>query len=169
LLVILIGVFSGIILLPCSVKAILRLIGFGPIGPIASESLIEASCHVVESLHTSNYVGSFAAKIQAWIGNVVAGSLFAILQSIAMGGARVGSVLWTVGALVGGIIGAYPTHSVILVILLVILIGVFLILLPRSVKAILCLIGFGLIGPIAGESLIEASRHVVESPHTSNM
>jgi hypothetical protein len=70
-----------------------------------------------------------------------------------MCGARAGSVLWTV----------------ILVILFVILIGVFVILLPRSVKAILRLIGFGPIGPIAGESLIEASHQVVESPHTPNM
>lgn len=56
--------------------------------------------------HAEN-VGSIAAAIQALIGNVVAGSLFAILQSIAMGGAFAANVLWTVGAFVGGIIGAF--------------------------------------------------------------
>lgn len=46
ILVILIGVFSGGALLPLFLKAILFLIGFGPIGPIAGKSLIVASQHV---------------------------------------------------------------------------------------------------------------------------
>jgi len=53
------------ILLPVVAPALLGIIGFGALGPIA---------------------GSFAAAIQAIIGNVAVGSLFATLQSIAMGG-----------------------------------------------------------------------------------
>jgi len=46
-----------------------------------------------------------AAGIQAGIGNVAAGSIFAGLQSLTMGGALSG-VLTAVGGIVGGIIGA---------------------------------------------------------------
>ena len=45
-----------------------------------------------------------AAGIQAGIGNVAAGSIFAALQSITMGGAL--GVLATVGGILGGIFGA---------------------------------------------------------------
>lgn len=53
----------------------------------------------------AEYVGSIAAIIQAAIGNVAAGSLFAFLQSLAMGGALSGA-LAAVGGFVGGILGA---------------------------------------------------------------
>ncbi|KAK0213884.1 hypothetical protein IW262DRAFT_1407142 [Armillaria fumosa] len=62
---------------------ILGLVGFGAAGPVA---------------------GSLAALIQSSIGNVATGSLFALLQCIAMGGS-----LWTsvsfFGRIVGSIIG----------------------------------------------------------------
>lgn len=48
-------------------------------------------------------LGSFAAWIQSWIGNVTAGSLFATLQSIAMGAKIpvIVKVVW--GAIVGAV------------------------------------------------------------------
>ncbi|KAI9441746.1 hypothetical protein H4582DRAFT_2073887 [Lactarius indigo] len=55
---------AGLILLPLTTKIVLGLIGFSAIGPVA---------------------GSIAAWIQAIIGNVAAGSLFATLQSIGYG------------------------------------------------------------------------------------
>ena len=60
--VILIGLATAVVLWPAW---ILNLLGFSIIGPLA---------------------GSLAAFVQSLIGNVVAGSLFALLQSVAMGG-----------------------------------------------------------------------------------
>lgn len=64
-------ILAGIIILALclAMPAILGTIGFGASGPV---------------------VGSMAAAWQATIGNVVAGSLFAFLQSAAMGGAAMG-------------------------------------------------------------------------------
>ncbi|KAL4242594.1 IFI6/IFI27 family protein [Abortiporus biennis] len=62
---------AGFSLSPLLVGGGLGAIGFGAAGPIA---------------------GSIAATSQSAIGNVVAGSLFATLQSIAMGGALAGTV-----------------------------------------------------------------------------
>ncbi|KAH9036235.1 hypothetical protein EDB85DRAFT_1889048 [Lactarius pseudohatsudake] len=78
------GALAGLFLLPLATKIVLGLIGFSAIGPVA---------------------GSIAAGIQAAIGNVAAGSLFATLQSIAMGGALHG-VLAAIGGFIGGIMGA---------------------------------------------------------------
>lgn len=55
--------------LACASPAILAAMGFSAVGPVA---------------------GSFAAGWQAGIGSVAAGSLFAFLQSAAMGGAAIG-------------------------------------------------------------------------------
>jgi hypothetical protein len=101
---VLIGAVSGGVLLPLAAKVILGLIGFSPLGPVAGKSLIEASRHIVVPSH-AEYAGSIAAAIQALIGNVAAGSLFALLQSLAMGGA-LGGALGAIGGIVGGIIGA---------------------------------------------------------------
>lgn len=62
------------------IPAILGMIGFGTLGPIA---------------------GSLAAAIQASIGNVAAGSAFAIAQSVAMGGMSVWAWL---SAAIGGMV-----------------------------------------------------------------
>ncbi|KAH8980745.1 hypothetical protein EDB86DRAFT_2978725 [Lactarius hatsudake] len=78
------GALAGLFLLPLAAKIVLGLIGFSAIGPVA---------------------GSIAAGSQAAIGNVAAGSLFATLQSIAMGGAFHG-VLAAIGGFIGGIMGA---------------------------------------------------------------
>jgi len=47
--------------------------------------------------------GTAAAAAQASIGNVVAGSIFAFLQSIAMGGLSI--IGLTVGGIIGGVMG----------------------------------------------------------------
>ena len=73
----------GIILfsLACATPTILGAIGFSAVGPVA---------------------GSIAAGWQASIGSVVAGSVFAFLQSAAMGGAAVG--LFAGFGAVGGLV-----------------------------------------------------------------
>jgi len=50
-------------------------------------------------------IGSIAAAIQAGIGNVAAGSLFAMLQSMAMGGG-IPALVSALGGLCWGAIGA---------------------------------------------------------------
>jgi hypothetical protein len=102
-----VGVVSGIIFLPLTAKIILGLIGFSAIGPVAGKPSFSHAPHIIECPAYSHveYAGSLAALIQAAIGNVAAGSLFAALQSFAMGGA-LGGVLSAVGGVVGGIFGA---------------------------------------------------------------
>ena len=56
----------------CATPAILGAVGFGAYGPIA---------------------GSLATAWQASIGSIVAGTPFALLQSMAMGGAAMGAVI----------------------------------------------------------------------------
>ena len=102
------GIISGVILLPLVAQSILTLIGFSAIGPVAGKPHSDTRPHVVWSpcTHASmKYAGSIAASIQAAIGNVASGSLFAALQSFAMSGAF-GGVLSAVGGVVGGILGA---------------------------------------------------------------
>ncbi|KAK0449930.1 hypothetical protein EV421DRAFT_2032109 [Armillaria borealis] len=78
-----IGVIAGIALTPVIVPPILRIFGFGAAGPVA---------------------GGIAAAIQSGIGNVAAGSLFAMWQSIATGGAIPWGV-YAVSGIIGGITG----------------------------------------------------------------
>jgi hypothetical protein len=56
-------------------------------------------------MNKSEFAGSMAAGMQAGIGNVVAGSLFAGAQSVAMGGALPAAIT-AVGAGATGIAGA---------------------------------------------------------------
>ncbi|KAH9081433.1 hypothetical protein EDB83DRAFT_543311 [Lactarius deliciosus] len=79
-----VGVTVGIVLTPVVAPAILYGLGFSAIGPVA---------------------GTTAATIQAGIGNVAAGSFFAMAQSAAMGGA-IPAVFTAIGAGLGGLIGA---------------------------------------------------------------
>ncbi|KAI0062765.1 hypothetical protein BV25DRAFT_1825308 [Artomyces pyxidatus] len=75
-----VGLGAGAIITPIVAPAVVGLVGFGAAGPVA---------------------GTLAAGMQAGIGNVVAGSSFAVVQSIGMG-AAVPAVGQAVGA---GIIG----------------------------------------------------------------
>lgn len=88
-------ILAGIIILVLclAMPAVLGVIGFGALGPV---------------------VGSMAAAWQATIGNVVAGSLFAFLQSAAMGGAAMGFFvgLGVLGAVVA-MSGAASTIDVV--------------------------------------------------------
>jgi hypothetical protein len=77
-----VGVAAGLMFAPRLVPVCLGLIGFSAIGPVAGE--------FPKSRRMNNppaHTNKPAAKIQAAIGNVVGGSLFAIVQSVAMGGA----------------------------------------------------------------------------------
>jgi len=85
-----VGTTAGAFLAPVVLTAGLGVIGFSAVGPVA---------------------GSIAAGLQAGIGNVAAGSLFAMAQSAAMGGA-VSSVVTAAGALGGG--GAAAAAAVLI-------------------------------------------------------
>ncbi|KAH8994542.1 hypothetical protein EDB92DRAFT_1849784 [Lactarius akahatsu] len=78
------GAVLGVVLTPIVAPVFLGIVGFGAAGPIA---------------------GTAAAAIQAGIGNVAAGSLFATAQSVAMGGS-IPTVITAIGAGVGAAIGA---------------------------------------------------------------
>lgn len=84
------------------IPAVLGAIGFGSGGVIAGARSTPA-CYVISIYLTLDLcTGTAAAGIQAGIGNVAAGSLFAMVQSFAMGGAAAVAV-GTVGTvLVGG-------------------------------------------------------------------
>ncbi|KAL8704223.1 MAG: hypothetical protein Q9201_002600 [Fulgogasparrea decipioides] len=75
------GIFGGITILglTCAIPAILEVVGFGTLGPIA---------------------GSIAAGWHSSLGLVAAGTPFAFLQSAAMGGAAMG-VMTGIGTLAG--------------------------------------------------------------------
>ncbi|KAH9949143.1 hypothetical protein B0H21DRAFT_820333 [Amylocystis lapponica] len=78
------GALAGAALAAALTPAILGLLGFGPAGPVAA---------------------SIAAGIQSGIGSVSVGSLFALCQSIAMGGALPCGV-YAAGAVIGLAIAA---------------------------------------------------------------
>jgi len=75
------GATAGVFLTPVLITAGLGVVGFSAAGPVA---------------------GSIAAGMQAGIGNVVAGSLFAGAQSVAMGGALPAAIT-AVGGGAGGL------------------------------------------------------------------
>jgi hypothetical protein len=87
----------GLIALP-----LLGVIGFGPLGPVAGKSFSHCCSHCCLSFLHKEYhmetransvnTGSAAAALQAGVGNVVAPSAFAIMQSAAMGGYGLGLV-----------------------------------------------------------------------------
>ncbi|KAK7681790.1 hypothetical protein QCA50_015137 [Cerrena zonata] len=77
------GVAIATCLAPILALPVFGWIGFASVGPIA---------------------GSWAAAIQAMIGNVAAGSVFAAIQSAAMGGALPAFVYVVFGA-IGGVVG----------------------------------------------------------------
>jgi len=83
------GATAGVLLTPILAPAALGVVGFSALGPVA---------------------GTLAASIQAGIGNVVAGSLFATAQSVAMGGA-IPAAITAIGASVGAAGGAVAGAS----------------------------------------------------------
>lgn len=83
------GAIAGAVLAPVVAPAALGVIGFGAAGPVA---------------------GSIAALIQSSIGNVAAGSLFAMAQSVAMGGA-LPLLGYATGAAAGGAVVAVVAET----------------------------------------------------------
>lgn len=77
-------------------------IGFGPAGPIAGMLLLQAQKKKKKEKKNSHdaksEIGSIAAGWQAGIGNVVAGSVFATLQSLTMTGVLTSIGGWMIGA-----------------------------------------------------------------------
>jgi hypothetical protein len=102
-----IGFAASLIFTPMLAPAFLGFIGFSAIGPVAGK-FPPKWCGMIRSAHTNKLelVGSIAAGVQAGIGNVVAGSLFAIAQSIAMGGAIPAAISAIFAAFIG-IISAF--------------------------------------------------------------
>ncbi|KAH8980744.1 hypothetical protein EDB86DRAFT_2978724 [Lactarius hatsudake] len=84
-----VGATAACILVSFAATAALGAVGFSAAGPVT---------------------GSIAAGIQAGIGNVAAGSLFATAQSVAMRGALSG-VITAVGTAIGGICAAAGRSS----------------------------------------------------------
>ncbi|KAH9174459.1 hypothetical protein EDB89DRAFT_1953217 [Lactarius sanguifluus] len=84
-----------------SARSDLALLGLSPVTSSTSHG---------ENLLTWTHIGSIAAGIQAGIGNVAAGSLFATAQSVAMGGALSG-VITAVSTALGGICAAAGRSS----------------------------------------------------------
>jgi len=81
---------------------VVGVVGFGAAGPVAGKfpRLI-----VVAKTKPLEPIGSLAATAQAGIGNVVAGSAFATVQSMAMGGG-VPAVVSALGGMAAGVAGA---------------------------------------------------------------
>ncbi|KAH9001180.1 hypothetical protein EDB92DRAFT_1825226 [Lactarius akahatsu] len=80
-----VGVIAGIVLTPVVAPPILHALGFSAIGPVA---------------------GTAAAAMQAGIGNVAAGSFFAMAQGVAMGG-TIPAAFTAIGGGLGGLFGAF--------------------------------------------------------------
>ena len=59
---------------------------------------------VPATLFCYRMLGTFAAALQAWIGNVAAGSFFAMAQGAAMG-AGIPAIFNAIGGIIAGIIG----------------------------------------------------------------
>ena len=92
---------------------VLAVMGFSPIGPVAGnvDPFVQRRClieliFVPATLLCYRMLGMAAAGIQAGIGNVAAGSPFAIAQATAMGGGILKAIAF-VGGLLGGLFGAF--------------------------------------------------------------
>lgn len=98
----------GLVAAPMVTAApIMALTGFGSAGPLAgrfsphmNRTFQETDSDIADKFVAVSYIGSLAAGAQAVAGNVVAGGMFATVQSAAMGGygvAAVSSALQGVG------------------------------------------------------------------------
>lgn len=107
-LVVIGGTALGVVLAPVVAAGVLGILGFGAAGVIAGQRLA-LSLYLMDRklIFRIPYVGSYAAAVQSGIGNVAAGSLFALLQSIGAGGALpavFSAISGAIGALLGAII-----------------------------------------------------------------
>ena len=98
------GVAAGVFAVPFLAPLALWSVGFGASGIVAGKFPSQADQLARQHL-TQGPSGSGAAGIQDAIGNVAAGSAFAVVQSIAMGGAIPVGVT-AVGASLGAGVGA---------------------------------------------------------------
>jgi len=94
----------GVVLAPVVAVGIVGALGFSAVGVVAGECPL----YRPRFIHLMNSsIGSLAAAIQSGIGNVVAGSLFALAQSIGAGGALpviFSAIAGAIGALLGAIV-----------------------------------------------------------------
>jgi hypothetical protein len=75
---------------------LLSLVGFSAIGPVAGKTTTSCIIANPSDFNTMLHLGTLAATWQATIGNVVAGSVFAGLQSFSMGGLGVLGLLGSI-------------------------------------------------------------------------
>lgn len=107
----------AVILTPVLAPVFLTTLGFSAVGPVAGKSGIPTprphrshrkkhpNFSALASTDWNTLSGTAAAAIQAGIGNVLAGSLFATAQSIAMGGA-IPAIFTAISAGITGITAA---------------------------------------------------------------
>jgi hypothetical protein len=97
------------VLTPLLAVPILNVVGFTAVGPAAGKErfLIRDSVNFSNTISIffsfSRMSGTLAAGIQAWMGNVVAGGLFAAAQGAAMG-AGIPVVFQVVSEVVTGVV-----------------------------------------------------------------
>jgi hypothetical protein len=98
------GAATGVALTPVVAPIVLGWFGFSAVGVVAGKfpSLVDQLAR--QHLTPQGPLGSAAAGIQAAIGNIAAGSGFAVAQSIAMGGA-IPVAVTAVGASLGAGVG----------------------------------------------------------------
>lgn len=101
------GAAVGIALAPLLAPALLGTLGFSAIGPVAGKFSPQAEV----ASHPLGLLGTVAAVMQAGIGNVAAGSVFAAAQSIAMGGA-IPAAITAVGAGLGAGVGTAAAGAI---------------------------------------------------------
>ena len=95
------GAVAAIALMPVLAPAFLGILGFGAAGPVAGKSLPQSE--VALASNRLKLLGGIAAGIQAGIGNVAAGGLFAVVQGIAIGAAIPVPVMAVVGGVGAGV------------------------------------------------------------------
>jgi hypothetical protein len=97
-----VGAVISTVAIPFAAPVLLGAVGFGALGPVAGSAL---PGDLEKRSLTCHLTGTTAAVIQAGIGNVAAGSLFAGAQAVAMG-AAVPALGYAIGTPVGGAIVA---------------------------------------------------------------
>jgi len=102
----------GVVLAPVAAVGIVGALGFSAAGVVAGECPFYQSrfIHLLNKCIANSTIGSFAAAVQAGGGNIVAGSLFALAQSIGAGGvvpAIFSAISGAIGALLGAIVYGY--------------------------------------------------------------
>jgi hypothetical protein len=93
------GVVAGTIIAPIAAPALLGTVGFGSAG--VGASMFPVVYNNEEKTHLRRDLVTWAAAWQSFIGNVAAGSIFAICQSVGAGGA-LPLAGYATGAWIGG-------------------------------------------------------------------